>query len=64
MHEAIHGQPEAISRMLADERDSISTLTEIAFVTRSGTPSPGCGAEKGAPAVYRENRHWTMFRSH
>lgn len=30
MHDAIYGQPEAISRMLADEFDSISALAEIA----------------------------------
>jgi glucosamine--fructose-6-phosphate aminotransferase (isomerizing) len=30
MHEAIHGQPEAISRLLSDERDSISALAELA----------------------------------
>ena len=38
--------------------------TETAFAIRSGTLSPSCAAEKGGPAAYRENRHWTMFRSH
>ncbi|MDP6452065.1 MAG: SIS domain-containing protein, partial [SAR202 cluster bacterium] len=30
MHEAIHGQPDAISRMLAEEHDSINALAEVA----------------------------------
>ena len=41
-----------------------SMPTETAFATGFGTLSPSCGAEKDGPAAYRENRHWTMFRSH
>ena len=38
--------------------------TETAFAKGFETLSPSCGAEKDEPAAYRENRHWTMFRSH
>ena len=41
-----------------------SMLIETASVIPSGTPSPDCGAVKDGPPAYRENRHWTMFRSH
>ena len=38
--------------------------TETSFAIRSVTLSLAYGAARDGPPAYRENRHWTMFRSH